>query len=167
MKVRGRVWIFGDDINTDVIAPGQYLKLTSQELAAHVMEGIDPSFASKVQPGDIIIAGKNFGCGSSRESAPDALKHAGIGAIVCKFSARIFYRNAINLGLPVLEYDGEFPVEEGDMVEIELESGTVTNETQGVTVQAEAFPEHIITILQKGGLVPYLEDTFRNQSTNR
>jgi 3-isopropylmalate dehydratase small subunit len=157
-QIEGRVWIFGDDINTDVILPGQYLKLSGKELAQHAMEGIDPGFASKVRPGDIIFAGKNFGCGSSRESAPEALKYVGIGAVICRFAARIFYRNSMNVGLPVVELPFDFMVDEGDWVQIDLHNGIIINQTKKAVVQAEPLPEHIIRILQAGGLVPYLEE---------
>ncbi|OJF17231.1 MAG: 3-isopropylmalate dehydratase small subunit [Bacillaceae bacterium G1] len=157
MKRRGRAWVFGDNVDTDVISPGQYLKLTVEEIAQHVMEGADPEFAKKVQPGDVVVAGKNFGCGSSRESAPAALKHAGVGAVVAEFFARIFYRNAINIGLPVLECKQAKEIQPGDELEIDLEKGEIRNLTQNKTYQVSPFPPRILDILQAGGLVPYLE----------
>ncbi|OUM90395.1 MAG: 3-isopropylmalate dehydratase [Bacillus thermozeamaize] len=157
MKRRGKAWVFGDNVDTDVISPGQYLKLTAEEVAKHVMEGADPEFAKKVQPGDIIVAGKNFGCGSSRESAPAALKYAGVGAVVAEFFARIFYRNAINLGLPVLECKQAKEIAEGDELEIDLEKGEIYNVTQNKTYSVTPFPPRILAILQAGGLVPLLE----------
>lgn len=157
MKRRGKAWVFGDNVDTDVISPGQYLKLTAEEVAKHVMEGADPEFAKKVQPGDMIVAGKNFGCGSSRESAPAALKHAGVGAVIAEFFARIFYRNAINLGLPVLECKQAKEIAEGDELEIDLEKGEIYNLTQNKTYKVTPFPPRILEILQAGGLVPYLE----------
>lgn len=165
MKRRGRAWVFGDNVDTDVISPGQYLKLTAEEIAAHVMEGADPEFAKKVQPGDVVVAGKNFGCGSSRESAPAALKYAGVGAVIAEFFARIFYRNAINIGLPVLECKQAKEIAAGDELEIDLEKGEIRNLTQNKTYQVTPFPPRILEILQAGGLVPYLEKQ-RNISTN-
>ncbi|MHC1576174.1 MAG: 3-isopropylmalate dehydratase small subunit, partial [Methanosarcinaceae archaeon] len=122
--IKGRVWIFGDDVDTDVIIPGKYLRTTDMQVFAdHAMEGIDPGFSTKVQKGDIIVAGNNFGCGSSREQAPLALKHAGVACVVAKTFARIFFRNAINVGLPLMEVD--VTCNEGDMIEVDLASGRV------------------------------------------
>jgi 3-isopropylmalate/(R)-2-methylmalate dehydratase small subunit len=155
--IRGKTWKFGDNINTDLIAPGKYLKLSNQEMAKHVMEGIDPTLPQKIKPGDIIVGGSNFGCGSSRETAPAAIKYAGVGAVVARSFARIFFRNAINLGLPVLECPQIGEIEPGDELEINLESGVIKNLTQGTTYQATRLPAHIMKILNAGGLVPYLE----------
>lgn len=120
--IKGRVWIFGDDVDTDVIIPGKYLRTTDMQVFAdHAMEGIDPDFSTKVQKGDIIVAGNNFGCGSSREQAPLALKHAGVACVVAKTFARIFFRNAINVGLPLMEAD--VTCNEGDMIEVDLANG--------------------------------------------
>ncbi len=157
MQLKGRVWRFGDDISTDVIAPGKYLRLSSAEIAGHVMEGLDPDFARKVQPGDIIIAGRNFGCGSSRENAPDALRLAGISAIVAKSFARIFFRNCINLGVPAIDCDSLDQIAEGDIVEIDLELGLMTNLTGGQQFSFQPLPAHLISMLEAGGLVPFLE----------
>src|SRR5512136_1123042 len=122
--IKGRAWIFGDDVDTDVIIPGKYLRTKDLTLlASHVMEGLDPNFSSQVKKGDLIVAGRNFGCGSSREQAPLALKEAGISAVVAKSFARIFYRNAINIGLPLIEAD--VPCREGDTVEVGLADGSV------------------------------------------
>lgn len=160
-QIQGRVWRFGDHVNTDVIVPGRYLKLTVKEAAAHVMEGIDPGFAAKVRPGDIVVAGVNFGCGSSRETAPAALKHAGVAAIVAKFFARIFYRNAINLGLPVLDCADVDRIAQGDELRIDLEAGVIHNLTRGEQYRATPFPAHIMELIRAGGLVPYLEAQIR------
>lgn len=156
-KIQGKVWKFGDNIDTDVIIPGRYLRTFSlDELAAHVMEGIDPDFAKNVRPGDIIVAGQNFGCGSSREQAPVALKHAGISAIIAKSFARIFYRNAINIGLPVIV--AEIKASSGDILELDLERGTIVNLNTEETFKIEPFKRFLLDILKKGGLVPhYLE----------
>ncbi|MGZ7069705.1 MAG: homoaconitase small subunit [Methanobacterium sp.] len=157
-KIQGRVWKFGDNIDTDVIIPGRYLRTFSlDDLAEHVMEGVDPDFAKNVGKGDIIVADDNFGCGSSREQAPVALKHAGVSAIIAKTFARIFYRNAINIGLPVII--AEINADNGDILKIDLEEGTIINVTTEETFKIEPFKKFMLDILKKGGLVPhYLEN---------
>jgi len=158
--IRGRVWKFGDNIDTDVIIPFKYKARTidPKELAQHVMEGIDPDFSKKVKPGDIIVAGKNFGCGSSREQAPLAIKAAGIAAVVAESFARIFFRNAINIGLPVLEVKGIFEkTDSGDLLEIDLSQGMVKNLSKGLTFKAAPMPDTLMEILKEGGLVNYLK----------
>jgi methanogen homoaconitase small subunit len=150
--IRGRAWIFGDDVDTDVIIPGKYLRTKDASLwAQHVMEGLRPEFASKVQKGDIVVAGSNFGCGSSREQAPLALKEAGVAVVVARSFARIFYRNAINIGLPVVEADVE--VREGDAIEVDLSSGTVKVGER--SYQGNKMPPFLMEILQDGGLVAH------------
>ena len=152
--IEGNVWKFGDNIDTDVIIPGRYLRTFSlDDLAAHVMEGVSPDFAQKVQKGDIIVADWNFGCGSSREQAPVALKHAGVSAIIAKSFARIFYRNAINIGLPVIVADIE--ADEGDKLQINLEKGIIKNLRSNETFQIEPFKKFMMDILQDGGLVDH------------
>lgn len=149
----GRVWKFGNDIDTDVIIPGKYLRTKDMQVfAAHAMEGIDPEFAKKVISGDIIVAGTNFGCGSSREQAPLALKHAGVACIVAKSFARIFFRNAINIGLPLLEADVD--CEEGDEVEIDLLKGEIKVIRNG-TFKGNRLPDFLLEILTAGGLVAH------------
>lgn len=149
----GRVWKFGNDIDTDVIIPGKYLRTKDMQVfAAHAMEGTDPEFAKKVSPGDIIVAGTNFGCGSSREQAPLALKHAGVACIVAKSFARIFFRNAINIGLPLLEADVD--CEEGDEVEIDLLKGEIKVIGNG-TFKGNRLPDFLLEILTAGGLVAH------------
>jgi 3-isopropylmalate/(R)-2-methylmalate dehydratase small subunit len=154
-----RAWVFGDDVDTDQIIAGRYLvKLDPRELAKHVMESADPKFASKVRKGDVIIAGRNFGCGSSRERAPLALKAAGISAVVAESFARIFYRNAINLGLPVLACPGvrkEFKT--GDSVRIDVRAGEVKNLSTGKTFKAEPLPDFLSEIVLEGGLLRYMK----------
>jgi len=150
----GRIWKFGDNVNTDDITPSPYLAiLDPNELAEHVMENLKPGFAGEVQKGDIIVAGKNFGCGSSREHAPVALKASGISLVVARTFARIFYRNSINLGLPLLEsrelYD---MVEEGDTIEANLGKGEITT-TSGNIIKTNPLPENVLGILEAGGLV--------------
>ena len=152
-SIVGRVWKFGNDIDTDVIIPGKYLRTKDMQVfAAHAMEGIDPEFAKKVSPGDIIVAGTNFGCGSSREQAPLALKHAGVACIVAKSFARIFFRNAINIGLPLLEADVD--CEEGDKVEIDLLKGEIKVIGNG-TFKGNRLPDFLLEILTAGGLVAH------------
>ncbi len=158
MKLRGKVWKFGDDISTDHITPGRYYHLRSNmpELAKHVMEDADPEFPKKMKAGDFIVAGKNFGMGSSREHAPLAIKIAGVSAVIAKSFARIFYRNAINVGLPVLIADtGE--IEAGDEIEINLSSGAIRNITKGIEIPTTPLPEIMIKILNEGGLVEYVK----------
>lgn len=150
-------YVYGDDIDTDRIIPGKYTKtLDISFLAEHVMEDLDPEFRHKVKSGDIIVAGENFGCGSSREQAPVALKAAGVKAVVANYFARIFFRNAINIGLPVLEI-GEHDIQPGSEVEADLEKGIVTDLTTGKAYQATKMPKVMIDILNEGGLVEYLK----------
>jgi len=157
LAIKGKVWKFGDDINTDEIIPARYLVTTDpKELAKHVMEDADPEFPNKVQAGDIIVAGKNFGCGSSREHAPLAIKGADIGAIIAESFARIFYRNAINLGMTIIESpEIAKEAEEGDEIEIDLEKGIVRNLTKGKEYKIKALPEDLKRIQDAGGLMEY------------
>ncbi len=151
-KMKGKVWKFRDSIDTDVIIAGRYLRtFNPQDLADHVMEAEDPSFSQKVNKGDIIVAGWNFGCGSSREQAPVAIKTAGVSVVIAKSFARIFYRNAINIGLPVITAD--IDVEEGDVVEVDVEAGTITNITKDETIKFKPFDPAMLNILENGGLV--------------
>jgi methanogen homoaconitase small subunit len=153
--MEGKVWKFRDHIDTDVITPGRYLRTFSlDELSSHVMEGENPEFAKNVEKGDIIVAGINFGCGSSREQAPVAIKHLGISAVIAPSFARIFYRNAINIGLPVIVADME--AEEGDRLRILLEAGLIENLTTGEKFQIQPFQKFMLEILQDGGLVNHL-----------
>jgi len=154
---KGRAFKFGDDINTDEIIPARYLNTSDpKELAKHVMEDADPEFPQKVKPGDIIVAGKNFGCGSSREHAPIAIKAAGVSAVIAKSFARIFYRNAINIGLPIFESpEAVEGIEEGDIVEINPETGVIKNLTKGTEFKATPIPEDIRQIMEAGGLMEY------------
>jgi 3-isopropylmalate/(R)-2-methylmalate dehydratase small subunit len=155
--IRGRVFKFGDDISTDLIAPGRYFHLRSNlpELAKHVLEDADPEFASKVKSGDIVVGGRNFGLGSSREHAPTIMKIAGIGAVLAKSFARIFFRNSINIGLPVLICDTD-KIDEGDMLEIDLRRGVVDNLTKNLEIRFNPLPEVMIKILSDGGLVDHI-----------
>ncbi len=156
--LRGRAWKFGDNISTDHITPGRYFHLRSkiEELAKHVMEDADPDFMNKFKPGDFVVAGKNFGMGSSREHAPLALKVAGVSAVLAKSFARIFYRNAINVGLPVLIVDTD-PIDSGDVLEVDLGSGIVRDLTKNIELKAKPLPEFMLNILKAGGLVEYVK----------
>ena len=158
MKVKGKAWKFGDDIDTDTIIPAIYLNTTDpNELAQHCMEVVDPDFPKKVSPGDIIVADKNFGCGSSREHAPIAIKAAGISCVIAKSFARIFYRNSINIGLPILACEeAALKIAEGDQIEVDLTSGTITNLTRSETYKAQPFPEFMQQIIASGGLMNYV-----------
>jgi methanogen homoaconitase small subunit len=152
--IEGKVWKFRDSIDTDVIIAGRYLRTFNlDDLSAHVMEAEDPNFADNVQKGDIIVAGWNFGCGSSREQAPVALKHAGVSAIIAKSFARIFYRNAINVGLPVITADVE--VETGDIMSVDLEKGSIENLNTGKKFEIKPFDKFMLDILKNGGLVKH------------
>ena len=155
MKFEGTVFRYGRDVDTDVIIPARYLNSSDHaHLAAHAMEDIDPTFASTVKPGDIIVAEENFGCGSSREHAPVALKAAGVSCVIAKSFARIFYRNAINVGLAILECpEAVDAIEAGARVAVDTETGTITNLDTGATFTAEPFPPFIAEIIEAGGLV--------------
>lgn len=159
----GRAWVYGSNIDTDVIIPARYL-LTSDPaaLASHCMEDIDTSFASGVQPGDVLVAGSNFGCGSSREHAPIAIKGAGISVVIAVSFARIFFRNAINIGLPILECpEAAAGIRAGDRVSVDLASGRITNETSGETFQAQSYPPSIMRIIEAGGLINATREKLR------
>jgi 3-isopropylmalate/(R)-2-methylmalate dehydratase small subunit len=155
MQVRGKVWKFGDDVDTDVIIPARYLVTSDPgELAVHVMEDIDPEFSGKVQEGDIIVAGKNFGCGSSREHAPIAIKAAGVKVVVAESFARIFYRNAINIGLAVVEAPAACKeTETGDILEVDTDEGGVLNDRTGNSYPAKPYPPYVQQIIDAGGLM--------------
>ncbi|MFH0914704.1 MAG: 3-isopropylmalate dehydratase small subunit [Chloroflexota bacterium] len=156
--LRGRAFKFGDSISTDLIVPGRLAHLRSNlpELAKHVMEDADPTFAARVKPGDFIVGGKNFGLGSSREHAPLVIKMAGVSAVLAKSVARIFYRNAINLGLPVLICDTD-KINDGDELEVDLTKGTIKDLTNGNELTSGKIPEVMLRILNEGGLIPYIQ----------
>ena len=155
MNARGRVHKYGDNVDTDVIIPARYLNTAShKELAAHCMEDIDKDFVNKVKDGDIIVADKNFGCGSSREHAPIAIKASGISCVIASTYARILYRNSINIGLAILECpEASEKIEGGDEVEVDFDTGVITNHTKKETYKAQPFPEFIQNIIAKGGLM--------------
>ena len=157
MKAMGHVFKYGDNVDTDVIIPARYLNsFDPQKLASHAMVDIDPTFAERVQPGDMIVANKNFGCGSSREHAPLCLKTAGVSCVIAETFARIFYRNAINIGLPIIECpEAARGIEAGDEVEVDFDSGTIYNRTKGTQFQGQAFPEFMQKLSAAVGLVKY------------
>ncbi len=166
MTIGGRVWKYGDNVDTDAIIAARYLNTSSEaELAAHAMQDLDPSFAGQVKPGDILVAGKNFGCGSSREHAPLALKACGVACIVAESYARIFYRNAINIGLPILECpEAARATLAGQTLEVELASGRIRNLDTGETYHAVAYPPFMLDLIAAGGLVPYTRAQLQQQA---
>jgi 3-isopropylmalate/(R)-2-methylmalate dehydratase small subunit len=165
MKAHGKAIKYGDNVDTDVIIPARYLNTSDHaELAAHCMEDLDRTFVTRVQKGDIMIAGRNFGSGSSREHAPIAIKASGISCIIAETFARIFYRNAINIGLPILECaEAAKGISDGDEVEIDFDLGTIRNITTGKTYQSEPFPEFIQKIMNADGLVGYIRNRLREE----
>ncbi len=161
MVLRGRVWKYGDNVDTDVIMPGRYCHITdAKELAKHTLEDLDASFVKEVKPGDVIVGGNNFGCGSSREVAPVGIKTAGISCVIANSFARIFFRNCINIGLPIVE-SPEFAARCGkdDEVEIDLETGELRNRTNGFASKSHPYPREIRAIIDAGGLMNYIQRT--------
>ena len=160
MKANGTVFKYGDNVDTDVIIPARYLNSSDgNELAKHCMEDIDAEFATKVKQGDIIVANKNFGCGSSREHAPLSIKCAGVSCVIAETFARIFYRNAINIGLPIIECpEAAKNIDAGDNVEVDFDSGMIYNKTKGTSFQGQAFPEFMQKIITSGGLMNYINE---------
>jgi len=163
MKANGRVFKYQDNVDTDVIIPARYLNSTSgEELAKHCMEDIDKEFAGKVQKGDIIVARKNFGCGSSREHAPLSIKCSEISCVIADTFARIFYRNAINIGLPIIECkEAAESIEAGDEIEVDFDTGIIVNKTRNQSFHGEAFPEFMQNIINAGGLIAYVNDKLQ------
>ena len=160
MKAKGNVFKFGDNVDTDVIIPARYLNAPDPtELAKHCMEDIDVDFVKKVQKGDIIVANKNFGCGSSREHAPISIKAAGVSCVIAETFARIFYRNAINIGLPIIESaEAAQNIEAGDVVEVDFDNGMIYDRTKGTEYKGQAFPEFMQKIIQAEGLINYINN---------
>jgi 3-isopropylmalate/(R)-2-methylmalate dehydratase small subunit len=156
-----RAWVFGDNIDTDVIAPGRYMKYGIETIAQHCMEALQPDFPTAVRPGDVVVAGRNLGTGSSREQAPEALKHLGVAALVAPSFAGLFYRNAINLGLPAVVCADAKRIRSGDEVELDFEAGRLRNRTTGETLQCEPIPAFLMSIVRDGGLLPHLEKSLR------
>lgn len=155
MQANGTVFVYGDNVDTDVIIPARYLNSSDpKDLAAHCMEDLDTSFTEKVRPGDLIVGGSNFGCGSSREHAPLAIKSSGVSCVIARSFARIFYRNSINIGLPILECpQASEHIRQGDQISVDFDTGVITNKTRNETYQAEPFPEFIRNIIHADGLL--------------
>ena len=156
----GKVLKYGDNVDTDVIIPARYLEIQDkEELASHAMEDIDPEFRSKLMAGDIVVGGKNFGCGSSREHAPQVLQTSGVGCVIAESFARIFYRNALNIGLPIVEApDAAKEIKDGDRVKLDFDAGVITDETPGKTYEAAPFPPFLQKMIEVGGLVNYVNE---------
>ncbi len=164
MKLEGKVFKYGDNIDTDVIIPARYLNISDvEELASHCMEDIDKTFIERVEPGDIIVGGKNFGTGSSREHAPLAIKTAGISCVIAENYARIFYRNSVNIGLPILECpEAVAGIEDGARLEVDLNNGEIIDISSGKTYQAEPFPPFVLEIFKAGGLIAQIKERIKN-----
>ena len=162
MKAEGKVFRYGDNVDTDVIIPARYLNTSEKdELRKHCMEDIDPDFVKNVQQGDINVAGKNFGCGSSREHAPLAIKAAGVSCVIAETFARIFYRNAINIGLPILECpEAADEIKAGDVLSVDFSTGEITDRTTGKTYKAEPFPPFMQRLIESGGLIGYIKENY-------
>jgi 3-isopropylmalate/(R)-2-methylmalate dehydratase small subunit len=158
--ITGHAWVFGDEINTDNMAPGIYFKEPMEVMAQHCLEAVDPDFAANVKPNDIIVGGKNFGVGSAREQAAMALQYLGVGAILAESFSRIFYRNAINFGLPLLIFPAAGEIEAGQLLEVDPVAGSVKNLTSGQAWQVEGIPEHLMAMINAGGLMPWLAKKY-------
>ncbi len=155
-----RAWVFGDDVDTDAMVPGRYMKLGIEEIVRHCLESVDPGFASSVKPSDIVVGGRNFGTGSSREQAPEALKYLGVAALVAESFAGLFYRNAFNLGLPAIVCAQAKRIRAGDLLKIDFE-GRIENLTTGETLSCERIPPHLLQLVRDGGLLAQLEKRLR------
>ena len=152
-----KAWVFGDNVDTDAIAPGRYMKLGIEEIARHCFEAVDPGFATNVKNGDAVVGGRNFGAGSSREQAPEALKHLGVAILIAESFAGLFYRNAINLGLPAIACAQAKRIRQGDLLKVDPLAGTIENLTTGETLDCEPIPAFLMSIIRDGGLLPHLE----------
>ena len=159
--LRGKVWKFGDDINTDIISPGEYMDASYEEIGKHAIERAFPGFADTAEKGDFIVAGKNFGPGSSRETAQIALLYAGVGGVIAKDFARIFFRNCINVGFPVVTFDGTDELNQGDEIVVDLLSGRIENITTGKVYFGSRLPQHVLSIVEDGGLKNHLKKTLK------
>ena len=153
----GRAWVFGDDLSTDALAPGRYMKFGVEEIAKHCLESVDPRFAAEVRPGDVVVGGRNFGAGSSREQAAAALVHLGVAAVLAPSFAGLFYRNAFNLGLPLLVCAGAGSVRAGDLLKVDAKTGRVENLSQKREIACEPMPPHLEALIRDGGLLGHLE----------
>jgi len=158
--ITGNAWVFGDEINTDNMAPGIYFKEPMEVMVQHCLEAVDPEFAANVKPGDIVVGGKNFGVGSAREQAAMAFQHLGVGAILAESFSRIFYRNAINFGLPLLTFSAAQQIEAGQLLEVNPVAGIIRNATTGETWQVEGIPAHLMDMIDAGGLMPWLKRKY-------
>lgn len=158
--ISGKAWVFGDEINTDNMAPGIYFKEPMEVMVQHCLEAVDPEFAPNVKPGDIVVGGKNFGVGSAREQAAMAFQHLGVGAILAESFSRIFYRNAINFGLPLLIFPAANEIEPGHQLEVDPVAGTVRNATTSQAWKVEGIPEHLMEMIDAGGLMPWLAKKY-------
>lgn len=163
--IEGRAWVFGDDVNTDVMAPGLYFKAPMEEMARHCMEAIDPGFAAGVRPGDIVVAGRNFGVGSAREQAAMALTHLRVGAVLAPSFGRIFYRNALNFGLPALVFPAAATVAAGDLLQVDPVGGTIRNLRTGDLHRVNGIPAHLMAMVEAGGLMPWLKHRLSKESS--
>jgi 3-isopropylmalate/(R)-2-methylmalate dehydratase small subunit len=162
LKIKGKVWIFGDDINTDDIISAKYLITTEpKELGKHCLEVADKDFSAKVGDGDIIVAGKNFGCGSSREHAPWSIKGCGVSCVIAVSFARIFFRNSINIGLPILECSKAAEIKQGDFLEVDLKEGKISNFTQSIVYTTQPFPEFLQELINRGGLMSWVKNRLQ------
>jgi len=159
----GCAFVFGDSVNTDALAPGSLMKHPIAVIASHCLESVDPSFASTVRPGDVVVAGKGFGIGSSREQAAEALKHLGVAAVLARSFGGIFYRNALNLGLPVLVCEDIAGISAGDLIHVDAATGVIRNSTRGTTLSAVPLPPFLLAMIADGGLVPHLEKRFADR----
>jgi len=159
----GCAFVFGDSVNTDALAPGSLMKHPIAVIASHCLESVDPSFASTVRPGDVVVAGKGFGIGSSREQAAEALKHLGVAAVLARSFGGIFYRNALNLGLPVLVCEDIAGISAGDLIHVDAATGVIDNRTSGTRLSAAPLPPFLLAMIADGGLVPHLEKRFADK----
>jgi len=157
----GRVWRFGDDLTTDVLAPGRYMRFGIEEIAKHCLESVEPRFAAEVRPGDVVVGGKNFGAGSSREQAPQALKHLGVAALIAESFAGLFYRNAFNLGLPAVVCAEAKRIRAEDRLRVDAEAGRIANLTTGEMIACEPVPAHLMALIRDGGLLGHLEKRLK------
>jgi 3-isopropylmalate/(R)-2-methylmalate dehydratase small subunit len=159
----GKAWVFGDNLDTDMLAPGIYMKFGIEEIAKHCLEALEPRFATEVKPGDIVVGGKNFGMGSSREQAAGALRHLGVAAVIAPSYAGLFYRNAFNLGLPLLVCADAGSIRANDFLHVEPDQGRITNQTQNTVLACEAIPPHLMAMVRDGGLLGHLEKRLKRQ----
>jgi 3-isopropylmalate/(R)-2-methylmalate dehydratase small subunit len=159
----GKAWVYGDDLDTDAMAPGRYMKFGIDEIARHCLESVDPAFARGVRPGDVVVGGRNFGLGSSREQAAEALKHLGVAAVIAPSFAGIFYRNALNLGLAALTCSDALRIRSGDEIALDPEAGRIENHTTGETLACDPLPAHLLQMVRDGGLVPHLAKRLRRE----